>query len=288
MDRIEPPESQDSEPANPLEILALRLPRERETCPYLAGRQAEFEHYLFQNCGAEAFCHVIEAGFRHFGAYTFRPACPGDGPEGVCGACVPLRVRVGDFSPSRSQRRVLRKGQGVTFALDRPRATDEKHRIYLEHKKRFQSPHGRAGGECEGEGSGGELSREGFDQVFYAGGEFTWECTYRLDGQLVGAGLIDIAPRVLSSIYFYFDPRFEALSPGTLSLLNEIAIAERLGIPYAYLGYTVYGNHALRYKMDFRPCEFYDGRAWRALREGKEFLLDPARIRTGPYQPLGC
>lgn len=274
---MDPQDPQDLH--HPAPITAYPLERQVEACPYLAGLQSRFEHYLFLDCDADAFCLVIESGFRHFGHYFFRPDCPGAEGRG-CGACVPVRVRVADFEPSRSQRRVLRQAGEVKVAIDRPRFTAAKYDLYLEHKKRFK-PVGEASA-----ASDAGLSAEAFQKTFYADFPFTWECVYTVGERLLGMGLIDIAPRAVSSIYFSFDPAFAPLSPGTLSILHELSLARSLDVPFYYLGYMIYGNPVMRYKLDFRPCEYLDGSAWRPLREGKEFLEDPATIRTSPYDPL--
>lgn len=43
-----------------------------------------------------------------------------------------------------------------------------------------------------------------------------------IDGELMMVGVLDYTPACLSSVYLYYDPKFEFLSPGTLSALREI------------------------------------------------------------------
>jgi arginine-tRNA-protein transferase len=45
---------------------------------------------------------------------------------------------------------------------------------------------------------------------------------HKLDGEVFMVGVIDLTDTCLSSVYLYYDPRFEFLSPGTLSALREI------------------------------------------------------------------
>ena len=53
----------------------------------------------------------------------------------------------------------------------------------------------------------------------YLGG---YHMIHRLDGEIFAVGVIDFTPNVLSSVYLYYDPKFEFLSPGTYTAVREI------------------------------------------------------------------
>jgi len=46
---------------------------------------------------------------------------------------------------------------------------------------------------------------------------------YVLDGKIIGVGVIDILPRCVSSVYFYYDPDYAFLTLGTYSALRYAA-----------------------------------------------------------------
>ena len=45
---------------------------------------------------------------------------------------------------------------------------------------------------------------------------------HRIDGKIFAVGVIDTTPEALSSVYLFYDPDYEFLSPGTLCALREI------------------------------------------------------------------
>ncbi|HOE95560.1 MAG TPA: arginyltransferase [Candidatus Sumerlaeota bacterium] len=271
-------------------LRAARLPSQTIPCPYLAGLEARFTDYLLVEYDAEALSQLLEHGYRRFGRHLFRPACPGAPGASWCGACLPLRVPTARFQPSRSQRRVLRRGADVELRIGRPVYSEEKYEIYRRHKQRFPRPDAAgegAGdrGELAGEGAEDEAQRrESFRFSFYDGNPFTQECEYRLEGRLIAFSLLDLTARCASSIYACFDPELAPLSPGTLSALREIESARERGIPYYYLGYAIHGNPSMRYKLEFRPNEVFDGAEWRPFRDADgRYRFDPAAFRAGRW-----
>ena len=66
------------------------------------------------------------------------------------------------------------------------------------------------------------------------------EMLYYYDQErLLAVGWIDILPKMLSSVYFIFDPDEATRRLGVFSLLYEIEYASRLEKPWLYLGYWV-------------------------------------------------
>ena len=214
------------------------------TCPYLPGRQKQFEYFFATHLSGRDVSALLAEGWRKFGFYYFRPACPG------CRQCIPLRVCTDLFSPSRSQRRVLRKNAHLRVEFGPLRFTDRIFEIYRDHSlARF----------------GQDPDLDEFLSSFYNPSCPSLQSEIYLGQELIGIGFLDRGADCLSSVYFCFDTRYSHLNPGTFSILHEIAHAGRLGLPYYYLGYYVPGCPRMIYKDAFRPREHYDwqGAQWK-------------------------
>jgi arginine-tRNA-protein transferase len=71
----------------------------------------------------------------------------------------------------------------------------------------------------------------------------------------VAVALIDVLADGLSMVYSYFDPDQAARSLGTVMILDQIARAKKMGLPYVYLGYWVRSSKKMDYKSRFLPQE---------------------------------
>ena len=71
-------------------------------CPYLPDRIANNRAFLAERIDPEIYHAFMDAGFRRSGRVVYQPACP------TCRACMPIRVPVATFQPSKSQRRSLK------------------------------------------------------------------------------------------------------------------------------------------------------------------------------------
>lgn len=205
-------------------------------CPYLPGQTLVYEHFFADGLDALELDALLARGWRKFGHYYFRPACPG------CRACTPLRVPVQDFRPSRSQRRVAARCAAVRVDFGPLLYGKDLFDLYQRHSRV------RFGQECTFEEFAANLLAQSCPALL---------SRYELDGRLVGAGCLDRGMRSFSSVYFVFDPDFSRLSLGVFSVLRETEEARRLGLDYYYLGYLVPGCTRMAYKAAFRPHQLY-------------------------------
>ena len=66
----------------------------------------------------------------------------------------------------------------------------------------------------------------------------------------------------------YFPPENRWGHPGFGSILTQIALAQRLGLDWLYLGLAIRDNHSMAYKMAFMPHERRIDGTWRRFARG--------------------
>lgn len=219
------------------------------TCPYLPDRFEEDVFTFDVAVSPPVYLRLMERGFRRSGMVIYRPECDG------CRECVSIRVPVEGFVASRSQRRVLRRNADIRVETGPPVCTDEKWRIFVEYL-RFQHD--------------GSMSddREDFERFLYLSPTETLEMVYFAGRRMVGAGIVDVTPAGMSSVYFYFDPAVARRSLGVFGGLREIEECRRRGLAHWYVGYYIRECRQMNYKAAFRPFELLgpDG-CWRRFRD---------------------
>lgn len=204
-------------------------------CPYLPGRTERIRATLAESIDPGALEAMLDAGFRRSGRLLYQPICAG------CRECVPLRVPVASFRPSASQRRVLRRNADLGVARVLEVDDREHHDLYRRYVRDWH-------------GQPDDAADDAWREFLVRTPADTLHFDYRApDGRLIAWGVCDRGVRVLSSVYFCFDPAESRRSLGTFGALREIAYAAQHGLSYYHLGYCVQGCPAMQYKAGFRP-----------------------------------
>lgn len=214
------------------------------SCSYLPDETASLEYRYLLDIAAPEFEAMLSRGWRRQGACFFRPRCP------QCVKCRSLRVDVEAFTPTKSQRRCLKKNADVRLVVRKPSLTREHLAIFNAY---HADMHDRRGWTRE------HTTAEEYSRTFLAGHfDFAKEFLYLRGRDLVGVGLVDVTPAAMSSIYFYHHPDWRPLGPGTYSAIKELEFAKQTNRRWLYLGYWIAENPSMAYKNRFTPHEILD------------------------------
>lgn len=216
-------------------------------CSYLPGNMARSQ-VVIGRVGAHdgLYDGLLQQGFRRSGASIYRPHCD------QCQACVPVRLRVADFQPNRTQRRVWRRHEDIRVSLLKPEFDTAHFELY----RRYQASR-HAGGGMDND------DREQYTDFLLTSEVDTRLAVFHRHHALYMVSLIDVVVDGLSAVYTFFDPEAERDSPGVLNVLWQIDLARQLGVPYLYLGYWIAESRKMTYKQQYQPLEGLLGGEWR-------------------------
>jgi arginine-tRNA-protein transferase len=214
-------------------------------CSYLANAAARLEIRVMLDVTPVELDALLERGWRRFGPCYFRPACS------PCNECVTLRVPVATFAPSKSQRRAAKACAHLRRVVGRPTVDAARLSLYAKWHATREAARGW---------EANALDPERYALDFAFPHPCVREVAFYDTERLVGVGIVDETPRAASAVYFYYDPEYARLSPGTANVVFLLEDAKRRGLAYVYLGYRVDGCASLRYKATFGPHELLDGR----------------------------
>lgn len=226
-----------------------------QPCPYLHGRA---ERKLFTALTGDRARELNNAlsrqGFRRSQNVVYRPSCES------CVACMSARIRVADFRPSRSQRRVLKRNAGLIRLGTSAWATDEQFELFRRYLDRRHADGGMA-----------DMDIFEFAAMIEETPVRTRVFEYRPPARngeaapLAAVCLTDILDDGLSLVYSFYDPDRRADSLGTWMVLDHVEMARAAGLPYVYLGYWVPGSRKMAYKAAFGALEIHKGGVWQDI-----------------------
>lgn len=249
-------------------------------CPYLPGKSERKVFTELRGDHADALNDALSRiGFRRSQTVAYRPSCLD------CSACVSVRVLAGEFRPSATQRRNLKRNADLQVTECRPWSTAEQYDLL----RRYLAARHPGGGMAS------------MDEIDFADmvehtpvtsmvieyREPSWDGV--TPGRLVGACLTDRQGDGLSMIYSFYDPDYaERAGLGNFIILDHIRRAQQAGLPYVYLGYWVEGSPRMAYKVRYRPMERLTRDGWHRLSDAEQdaLIADAAALQRNEAVPL--
>ncbi len=218
-------------------------------CSYLDDREATT---MFVDPRARVdkrlYSQLTALGFRRSGSHYYRPHCE------HCNACIPVRLDAEAFRPDRSQRRVWRRNEDLSFRLVPAQFSERHYDLYARYIEQRHF-----------DGDMYPPSREQFASFLVEGATESHFLEMLKGDQLLGLAVIDTLDDGLSAIYTVFEPAEESRSLGTLAVLWQVEEAARRGLPHVYLGYWIRDCRKMSYKTRFRPIEALIDGHWQPL-----------------------
>jgi arginine-tRNA-protein transferase len=198
---------------------------------------------------------LSKQGFRRSQNVLYRPTCA------ECSACISARIRVADFTPSRTQKRILKAASNLRRNATSPWATEDQFALFRRYLDARHADGGMADMDVFEFAAMIEetpIKSRVIEYTRPAGPDDTHR-------PLAVVALTDVFDDGLSMVYSFYDPDLTNLSLGTFAILDHIEIAREAGLPFVYLGYWVPGSRKMGYKAGFSAVEIYKGGQWQPL-----------------------
>lgn len=244
-----------------------------QPCPYLDGRE---ERKLFTALQGDHAVLLNDSlshqGFRRSQNVLYRPSCAN------CNACLSARIRVADFKPKRSQKRILKNNAYLRREATSPWATESQYDLFTSYLAARHATGGMADMDVFEFASMVEETPVRSRVVEYHAPAQKREMRDRL----TAVCLTDVLEDGLSMVYSFFDPEMEKSSLGTYMILDHIEIARAANLPFVYLGYWVPGSPKMGYKANFSALEIYHNGQWENLDAPEEFETSEPAMGTLP------
>lgn len=216
-------------------------------CPYLPDKLERKVVTLLSDEEPDQLHSILSsAGFRRSQDLAYRPACD------ACNACIPVRIPTAEFSPSRTQRKIMRKNVDLIAEQRPPVATSEQFNLFRRYLTARHSEGGMA-----------DMNIADYRAMIEDTPVDTFMIEYRTDdGELIAACLTDRMNDGLSLVYSFFDPAATSRSLGVFTVQWHVMQALKSKLDYVYLGYWVDGSQKMGYKSSFRPLEGLTRDGW--------------------------
>jgi leucyl-tRNA---protein transferase len=193
---------------------------------------------------AEIYSSLISQGFRRSGKFAYRPHCE------HCNKCIPVRIVLNQFTPTRSQKRAYKQHGDLTANI-LPLSYHQTHfKLYTEYQAlRHSTEH-----ELTQTNPDGEV--EQYKQFLCQSNVESLLIEFKdALNQVKMVCVVDIVNNGISAVYTFYDAKAQKSSYGTYAIMWLIDWSKSLDLPYLYLGYWIEESQKMAYKEKFNIQE---------------------------------
>lgn len=214
-------------------------------CGYLPNKSAQSliaaPHHLVN---ALVYNGLIQQGFRRSGKFAYRPHCE------HCNACIPVRVVLSEFAPTRSQKRAFKQHGDLTARIMPVSYNQDHFELYASYQA-LRHADDELGNTPETKDEA-----EQYRQFLCESNVESLMVEFRnAENQIKIVSVIDVVSDGASAVYTFYDALELKASYGTYAIMWLAEWAKSLGLPYLYLGYWIKDSPKMAYKQAFRPQE---------------------------------
>lgn len=218
------------------------------TCSYLPEQDERLLVFMSdQPPTISEYDLLIGAGFRRSGTQVYRPHC------GTCNACESIRLPVNLFTPSKSQKRILKRNQDLIILV----SSTDKPEYYPLYESYINQRHN--------DGSMYPATKEQYQGFVLSPWDKALFIEFHTEDELIGVAVTDNLVTSLSALYTFFKPEERQRSLGIFAILQQIALAKSLNKPFLYLGYQIDSCQKMSYKQNFLPHERFFNDKWQLI-----------------------
>lgn len=217
--------------------------------------------FITQRIQAEEYEQLMLRGWRRSGTYFYKPL-----NHMTCCPMYSIRLRAASFQPSKSQKKVLKQivsrtaftveTTGIVVETEPSSFSEEKFLLYRRYQVAVHNDN-------ENEVTSAAFTNFLVNSPLYSTNKHpilnlaygSYHQLYRLNGQLIAVGVVDLLPSGVSSVYCFYDPDYRRLVLGKYSALKEINFCRVYEFEFYYMGYYIHSCEKMRYKGDYRPSE---------------------------------
>lgn len=202
---------------------------------------------------AESYSWLMSLGFRRSGGQSYRPECLN------CNACQSIRVLTNQFTPSKSQKRSVKRNSHFVIK-ESQQLKDSYYPLFENYINTLHSDGSMYPASFQQFES--FLSSDLTEQLFIETWHIATEENALKEDTLVCVAVTDVLNNALSAVYTFYHPDYKANGLGVFSILTQLRLGKERSLPYVYLGYQIDDCQKMNYKTRYFPFERFIDDKW--------------------------